>query len=79
MIVALDQYIWEAVCRYQRQCLNAMRSIVPVSVNVSRVDFYHQDIVELLTILLRKYDLPPHVLELEVTESAYMLYQSYRR
>lgn len=72
MIVALDQYIWEAVCRYQRQCLNAMRSIVPVSVNVSRVDFYHQDIVELLTILLRKYDLPPHVLELEVTESAYM-------
>jgi diguanylate cyclase (GGDEF)-like protein len=72
MIVLLDLYIWETVCQHQRQCLDVMRPIVPVSVNVSRVDFYHQDIVERLTILLKKYDLPPWVLELEVTESVYM-------
>ena len=45
--------------------------VFPVSVNVSRADFYQEDLAEVLTQLVKKFDLEPHDLHLEVTESAY--------
>ena len=44
----------------------------PVSVNVSRVNMYNPNLVSLLVGLTRKYDIPPRLLNLELTESAYM-------
>ena len=45
--------------------------VVPVSVNVSRADFYITDLTEYMDALVRKYDLQPSDLHLEVTESVY--------
>ena len=45
----------------------------PISVNVSRVNMYNQNLVNLLTDLVAKYEIPPRLLQLEVTESAYMV------
>ena len=44
---------------------------LPISVNVSRADLYNADLPETLRRILRKYDLSPSRLHLEITESAY--------
>lgn len=70
-IFQLDQYIWEEVCRLLRRWLDEGKRPVPISVNVSRVDFYTPQLVNIFNALVKKYGLPPHLLELELTESAY--------
>lgn len=44
---------------------------IPISVNVSRVDVYSLDIVQTFKDLTEKYRLEPHLIEIEITESAY--------
>ena len=44
---------------------------MPISVNLSRLNFYSLDLPEFLSNLLTKYELEPWMLKLEVTESAY--------
>ncbi|MBQ9496784.1 MAG: EAL domain-containing protein, partial [Selenomonadaceae bacterium] len=70
-IVRLDRFVWEEACRLQRKRLDAGKSIVPISVNLSRLNFYSLDLPEFLATLLEKYQLEPWMLKLEVTESAY--------
>ena len=70
-ITKLDKYVWEEVCRIQRECINKGVSVVPVSVNVSRNDIYDDDLVGFFKSLLAKYNLPSYLLHLEITETAY--------
>lgn len=70
-IVRLDRFVWEAVCKFLRSRLDAGKKIVPVSVNVSRLNFYSLDLLIFMLNLIKKYDLEPWMLKLEVTESAY--------
>lgn len=70
-IFYLDMYIWEEVCKFIRRWLDSGRKIVPISVNVSRVDIFDKNLCEILKNLLEKYHLSPSLLELEITESAY--------
>ena len=71
-ISKLDRYVWEETCRLLRKWLDAGHEPMPISVNVSRVDLYNCDLEEILVALLQKYNLPARLLELEITESAYM-------
>ncbi len=70
-IVKLDRFVWETVCKFLRSRIDAGKKIVPVSVNVSRLNFYSYDLLIFLLNLLKKYDLESWMLKLEVTESAY--------
>ena len=70
-IVRLDRFVWEETCRLQRKRLDAGKPVVPISVNLSRLNFYSLDLPEFLASLLEKYKLEPWMLKLEVTESAY--------
>ena len=70
-IVKLDRFVWECVCKFLRSRLDAGKKIVPISVNVSRLNFYSYDLLIFMLNLLKKYDLEPWMLKLEVTESAY--------
>lgn len=67
----LDLYIWEAVCAALRNWLDRGFRAIPISVNVSRVDIYALDIVEVFRNLTEKYQLEPRLVEIEITESAY--------
>ncbi len=71
-IFKLDRYVWEEACRFLRKALDAGRNPMPISVNVSRVDLYNTNIVRIFDKLVQKYEIPPRLLELELTESAYM-------
>ena len=70
-IVRLDRFVWEAACKFLRGQLDAGKPVVPVSVNVSRLNFYSFDLVIFLLNLIKKYNIEPWMLKLEVTESAY--------
>ena len=70
-IFAMDCYIWESVCRWLKSLKDRGIRPLPVSVNVSRVDFYFEDIAEHIIDLTRKYEIEPSLLGIEITESAF--------
>ena len=71
-ITRLDSFIWEEVCAWIRSWIDRGHATVPISVNVSQVDFYVIDVVACFEELIRKYRLTPQHLKIEVTESAYV-------
>lgn len=70
-ISILDRYVWDRVCQMLRRRIDEGKNVVPVSINVSRVDFYNQQLCEDIINIVEKYDLEPALLRLEVTESSY--------
>lgn len=69
-ITKVDCYIWEAVCRWLRQRLDEGKRVIPISVNVSRKDIENINIAEHFSMLAEQYQIPPHLLHIEITESA---------
>ena len=68
-ITKLDFYIWEEVCRELRKLLDEGLPTVPISVNVSRLDFESADLSEKIAELADKYGLDHSLLHIELTES----------
>ena len=68
-ITKLDFYIWEEVCRELRKLLDEGLPAVPISVNVSRMDFEALDLAEKIASLADKYELDHSLLHIELTES----------
>ena len=71
-IVRLDEYIWEQTCKLMRHWLDNGYEPLPVSVNVSRIHVYNQKFSDKILALAEKYRLPHHLLEFELTESAFV-------
>jgi len=69
-ITQIDLAVFEAVCVFQRKCLDEKRVMVPVSVNVSRKDIFVSDFAEKLEDIRKKYDVPVKYVRVELTESA---------
>lgn len=79
-ITCLDRYIWDMVCSYLHSWIAEGKRLVPVSVNVSRMDIYALDVAAEFKGLVKRYGIPPRLLEIEITESAYAEdYQRIRR
>ncbi len=72
MVTNLDKYVWEEVCRWLRRWIDAGRTPVPVSVNVSRIDVFSIDVPAHFRQLLEKYSLPARLIKIEITESSYV-------
>lgn len=70
-ISKLDFYIWEKACKLIRYWMDSGITPLPISVNVSRVNLYNPKLEHTIIKLLEKYDIPPTLLNLELTESAY--------
>ena len=70
-ITNLDFYIWEEVCRELRRCIDAHLPVLPISVNVSRMDFEVSDLAERIAAMVDKYGLDHSLLHIELTESMY--------
>lgn len=72
LISRLDRYIWELACmRLQKWASMGLRKNY-ISVNISQKDFYVLDIYEIFTGLVKKYQINPKNLHLEITETAIM-------
>ena len=72
VVLALDRYIWESVCNWQREWINEGKRPLPLSVNVSRADIFGMDVTAYFKKLMEKYHLDPKWIEIEITESAFV-------
>ena len=68
-ICRLDLYILERVCKDIRRWLDEGREVVRVSVNLSRKHLLDVDLIEHLTRIIDRYDIPHKYIELELTET----------
>ena len=71
LIEELDIYVWEQVAQQIRSWKDKLGFSVPVSVNVSRFNMYDPHLIDTISGILRKHNITPYDLPLEVTESAY--------
>lgn len=70
VISYLDKYIWEQACKKLQQWKKEGKKDLYISVNISPKDFYFLNIDQIFTDLIRKYDIAPENLKLEITETA---------
>ena len=70
-VVTLDKYIWQGVASWLRERINRGLRVVPISLNVSRVDILACDVAEHMGALAAQYNLPPKLMRIEITETAY--------
>jgi diguanylate cyclase (GGDEF)-like protein len=68
----LDLFMWNTVAKQLRAWIDAGLEPTPVSVNISRVSLNNKNIVEVISDIVKKNNIPPSLLNLEITESAYM-------
>ena len=72
LIVALDQYIWELACKQLQKWSVEGNEDLFLSVNVSAKDFESIDVCETLLKLVKKYNILPEKLRIEITETTLM-------
>ena len=70
LVHKLDMYIIEDVCRDLKKDIDYNMAVVPVSVNLSRLDFEICDIKAEIDKCREKYGIPNYLLNIEITESA---------
>ncbi len=70
-VVTLDKFIWQGVASWLRKRIDRGLRVVPVSLNVSRVDILACDVAEHMGALAAQYNLPPELMRIEITETAY--------
>lgn len=69
LITKLDQYVIRTVCRELRRRIDQGKPVVPVSVNVSKIDFFKIDLPAFIEDCMKAYMLPRRLVNIEVTES----------
>jgi len=72
LIVQIGRWVLREACRQVQAWLAAGLPAVPVSVNISAVEFRHGDFLQSVAGILAETGLPPGYLELELTESILM-------
>ena len=65
----VDYYIWQEACRFIKKCEETGFTSCPVSVNVSRIHLQDNECIQVLSDLIKEYDIPKSLLELEITET----------
>ena len=70
LIQLLDLYVWKEAANQIKAWKKKFGRVVPVSVNVSRVDLYNPHLIDILQDIVKSNDLENKDLLLEITESA---------
>lgn len=65
----IDVFVFEEVCRWLRRRLDEQLPVVPVSVNVSKIQLYQNSFVEVYSGIKQKYRIPDRLIEIEFTET----------
>ena len=70
LIELLDKHIWRALFAWQRDRMLAGKRLLPVSLNVSRIDLLSFDVPGYLDTLIAHYGVPASCISAEITETA---------
>ena len=71
-ITELDYYMLRKVCQLIRGWLDKGYNPLPISVNISRLHFANAHLAEIITDIVDSYEVPRNLIELELTESAFL-------
>lgn len=71
LIYQMDKYMWRTICQQLRQWIDQGLDPLPISVNISQYDTLHPEIVDVIDSLIHEYEIPAHLLRLEITEAAF--------
>lgn len=71
-IIDVDYYMYREVFTMLANRIKAGKTVLPISLNVSRQHMENLEIIDYVRKLLRKYEIPPELLEFELTETALM-------
>ncbi|MGB8326404.1 MAG: EAL domain-containing protein [Steroidobacteraceae bacterium] len=72
VIVELGEYVIRQVCRQLREWHSEMLPLVPVSINISPMQFERGRLAETVSRIASEFDIDPTLLNFEITESAVM-------
>lgn len=72
LIVPIGQWVMREACRQIRAWQEAGLRVVPVAVNISAVELWRPGFADSVARILGEAGVPPHLLELELTESRLM-------
>ena len=67
----LDMFVLEHTCAMIKKWQESGKRIVPVSVNFSKIHLRFPHLAEKIMNVINRYDIEPHFLEVEFTETAY--------
>ena len=70
LIHLVDSFVVKKVCQDYCALRDSGQALVPVSINISRMDFELCDIFNIVESTREKYKVPRNMLDLEITESA---------
>ncbi len=71
-IDTLDFIVYEKIMIHIRECLDKGLHVYPISLNVSRNHIQNENFVNQVMDLMEEYDIPVHLIELEVTENIFV-------
>lgn len=71
LVQRLDRYVWNEAAEQIKKWKDEFGIIVPISVNVSRIDIYDPNLEQELLDIVEKNGITPKDYLLEITESAY--------
>ena len=71
LVTWLDRFMWEGICKTLRDWRQKGHKVVPISVNVSRQDFEVIDVPACFKALTERYQVPPQLLRVEITETVF--------
>ena len=75
-VTKLDSFMWNKVCQYQRKWKDMGISVVPVSVNASKIDLNNDEYVNQIVQSIQDNDLPFDCMHLEITETLFSDFSS---
>lgn len=68
-IIEVDFFVFECVCRFLKERIEAGKRLFPISCNFSRLHLSESDFIDRLMDIVDKYDVPTEVIEIEITET----------
>lgn len=71
-IIKMDFYVYEEVCKLMRFWMDCDYQVVPISMNVSRVQLNFPGFTKKVTDLVDRYEIPHELIEFELTESVFL-------
>ncbi|MFT9846224.1 putative bifunctional diguanylate cyclase/phosphodiesterase [Aneurinibacillus sp. REN35] len=72
LIVRIGEKIFKIACKQTKIWQEALFPSLQIAVNVSTRQFHEENFVDMVAAILKEYDLDPHYVELEVTETTTM-------
>ena len=72
LVTKLDKYMWDRTAYHLSEWCKMGLNPYPVSINISKVDLLEPDLPEYIESIVRKYQIPHNIFQLEITESAYV-------